>query len=75
MPERRVGIKRFVLYCRYEVKMSVLDPSPTLSRRFVLVFIGLALVCISLAVLLYVFWPTESVQLQATLQPTVVVSP
>lgn len=45
------------------------------SRRWALVLMGLALVCISLAALLYLYWPAETMQLQVTLQPTLFVSP
>jgi hypothetical protein len=55
--------------------MSAPDSSPILPPQIVLVFIGLVLVCISVAVLFYIFWPTEPLQLQATLQPTLFVSP
>jgi len=63
--------------------MSHPDSSPTLSPgrtvsnpwRIPLIFLGLALVCISLAALVYLYWPVEPSQLQATLQPTFFVAP
>jgi hypothetical protein len=48
---------------------------PSRSRRWALIVMGLVLVCISLAALLYLYWPAEPMQLQATLQPTLFISP
>lgn len=43
--------------------------------RFILVIIGLLLVCCSLIVLVYAFWPTEMLRTEATLVPTFFVPP
>ncbi len=45
------------------------------SRRIALILLCLVLFFVSLAALLYISWPVESIQLQATLQPTLFVSP
>ncbi len=63
--------------------MSAPESSPTISlglrssrsRRIALILLGLVLFFVSLAALLYISWPVESIQLQATLQPTLFVSP
>ena len=43
--------------------------------RFVLVFLGLTIICCSLMVLAYVYWPVDVQNVQATLEPTLFVSP
>jgi hypothetical protein len=43
--------------------------------RLILFCLGLALVCLALAALAYVWWPTPTLQAQATLAPTLFAPP
>jgi hypothetical protein len=43
--------------------------------RLALFFVGLALMCLSLTALAYVFWPIDDLRLQATLAPSLFVAP
>ncbi len=43
--------------------------------RLTLILVGLALVLCSLAALMYSFWPAETANLQATVEPTLFVAP
>jgi len=43
--------------------------------RFLLLLLGLAIVCCSMAALAYAFWPLPDLSLQATLAPTLLAPP
>ena len=64
----------FVLYCR---GFSSNIDCNHMSRpwRFILVFLGLSIICCALMVLAYVFWPVAVQNIQATLEPSLFISP
>lgn len=43
--------------------------------RITLILLGLLIICCSLVILVYINWPTEVESLQATLEPTLFISP
>jgi len=45
------------------------------SVRISLILLGLLIICCSLAILIYAAWPVDSQNLQATLEPTLFISP
>lgn len=43
--------------------------------RYTLIILGLMVVCCSVVILVYALWPVETIDVQATIEPTLFVVP